>query len=196
MAKKKPAHKKPVKRRRGRIKPDEAERLFNFWCEVRGDSGFSGVAREGHRALSTIRDLAEREDWEGRFLKIKANVQANTERDVAKRHNEKAKLATGLARSALVGLYKEIQDPNDPKKKIRVLIATPTISDTIRALKYEDEVFDKFPEGGDDTASTLTPEQLAKALSTLNALGKLGLEYLGNMIVERARRGDKAAGKK
>jgi hypothetical protein len=189
---------KPVKRR-GRITPEEEKRLFDLWCELKGDSGYSGVAREGKRALSTIRDLAERENWEERFLKIKKKVQAKSDNDVAKRRADKMKLATGLARSALVGLYEEIQDPafpDDPSKKLRVLKTTPTISDVIRANKYEDEIFEKFPEGGDETASTMTADQVETALTVLATLGKAGLEALGNMIVERARLGDKPVRKK
>jgi hypothetical protein len=175
-----------------RITPEEGERLFAYWCEIHDTTGFSGLARKSKRTRSTLRDYAKRHKWEVRYLQISKVVSDSTDNQVANRHVEKIKMATGLANSALGGLYKyDPADKNpDISKRLMILKVTPTISDAVRAMTYEDNLRERFPDTGDQATSTLSKEQVATSVAVLTTLQTMSgaLEALGTLIVEKAKR--------
>lgn len=175
-----------------RITPEEGERLFAYWCEIHDTTGFSGLARHSKRSRGTLRDYAKRHKWEARYHQIGKVVSDATDNQVAGRHIEKIKMATGLANSALSGLYEpdpEDINPDESKRRMRLKV-TPTISDAVRAMAYEDKLREQHPDTGDQVGSTLSKEQVATSVAVLTTLQTISgaLEALGILIVEKAKR--------
>ena len=198
VAKKKPTKKRPVKKasdrsakksrhpKQRRIGAELAERAFMRWAEeYRDGSGFAGLAAEFGFQRDSWRARARKDGWEARYQRYLEKSQKKTENDLAKRHTEKLKQFRGLGNATFRSLFKEIPDPSDPKKNILVLKIDATVQEAIAAAKYEDDLTDKFPDRADESASTMTEEEVKLFTAAIEMLGSEGLKAMGKLIVEK-----------
>lgn len=179
-----------------RISDEQGTQMFNDWCEeFRGGEGFAGLGRKYKRQRPSVSAYAKRHGWEKRYQAYAKQSRKKNDLVLVDRHAEKTRLVGRMVGSAIHKLYEEqwVDDPDAPggRRMALVLMAGVSLSDVVNLMKYEDSLMEKFPEQSNETASTMTEEQVADSLGILTRLGAAALEALGKFIVEKGHRLDK-----
>ena len=69
------------------VNADEAQRMFEYWCEVHGASGYTGVARKFKRDINTVRRTAKKYDWIQRLKEIEERRQQHSDDAIVAKKN-------------------------------------------------------------------------------------------------------------
>jgi len=150
----------------------EAERMFKYWCKVRGIGGFREVARKFDRAPNTIYRQADRYDWRRRQAKIQQRVERDADHQVAKVEIKNARLAVQVRNTTLAAFLKR-ED----------LETTVTPTDCVRVMEFVEKLGIEGAGTGAGDGSIANPQALAKALEIVKQLGGDGLKAVANWIV-------------
>ena len=150
----------------------EAERMFKFWCKVKGIGGFREVSRKFNRSPSTIYRQADRYNWRGRQANIQRKVERDTDHQVAKVEIKNARLAVQVRNKTLTAFLKRTD-----------LETTVSASDCVRVMEFVEKLGIGGAGTGDGDGSIANPQALAKALEIVKQLGGDGLKAVANWIV-------------
>ncbi len=170
-----------IRPRQKRITDEIGQQMYLRWAEeLRATTGWTGLSVEFGFTRHSIRKYSVRHDWEIQYKRYIEKTQKKGESDLAKRYKVKMQKAGELADAAHQSLYV------DPTATKRVLKNDATIGESVQASKYEDELADKFPDRADESASTMTEEEVTLITAAIEMLGVDGLKGMGKLIVEKA----------
>lgn len=170
-------------RKYGPVTAVESEAMFRLWCELRSGKGIQGVATAFGRSRTTVTRIAKTSDWEQRYqTQILAGLQRTNNNVIVGRQNEKLEMAAALERAAFEGLYKREVDPATGEV-VSTLKRQPTVSDAIRASRYQTELEEKL---GIDTEVEMTPVPqtlLHQAARVISLMTDKQIRAIGDWIV-------------
>lgn len=175
-AKAKPKKKPPPKAKRTNyVTAAEAEKMFLLYQEIKDTGhggGYSGVAKQFGRDIKTVRRIAAKDDWGQRLAKIEADIRKGHDRKIIRQELTNLDMGIALKNKVFSELLGRGKDLN------------PTVLDGVRVLQYVDEASGGLPTEAELAAEGfLTPEQVDRALETLNNLGEKALAGLADHIV-------------
>ena len=163
-----------------RLTIKEADRMFDLYCDVKGNGGFKQIAEVFGRQRATVRALAKREKWDERYERFKRDLNRKNEKNKASEVSDKIKRIEALERSSFAGLFKKEEDDLGQNKSR--LKSAPSIGEHIAVSKYADEVREKYGADDSNDMSQVSADVIQKAVETLKAIGKPGLKALGDYI--------------
>ena len=175
-AKPKPAP-KPKHSRDEYVLDMEAEQMFRLWCQIKDKGkggGFKGVAKQFGRDIKTVRRIAEKDDWRGRYAKIMADVQKHTDRKIVKEEISNLRLVRRLRDKIATEKLRSNQDID------------ASVKDFLDVMRYQDELEGNLPEPSqnDDREKLLSPDQIDKAIVMLEKMGEKAIDRFGQVLVE------------
>ena len=114
----------------------EQERMFGFWCE--GGRNYAKTARHFNRAITTLRRIAEAQQWTERAKEIDEKIRKRIDDRIVTNEFSNIRLVRILKKKMAKQLFE--------KADLEV-----TVRDFIALLRYEDELMGNLPDSDKDT---------------------------------------------
>ena len=166
-----------AKRRQTYVAKREADRRFDYWCEVKDTGkggGYKGVGKKFNRDIKTVRRVSEKYNWTKRWEEIQRDIQKQADRNVVKREIKNLQYVEAVKKKAL-GAYLDQKKNPKPRASVRDIATIIELEENLRGNLSSDP----------DTP--LTDEDMVKAERAMALLEKMGpkaMQALGESLVD------------
>lgn len=151
---------------------EEANRMFAFFCEVRGSGGMTAIAKQFHRARSSVIRACKKYHWQERREDVERKTVAGLDDKIAAVHVSNIEVVKEIKDIVIKRLREKAKAKGGMDVSVRDALAT---------INAEEELLDKMPDTGKDIE--VIPEVLKEALEVLKEAGTQAIAAIGDMIV-------------